>query len=98
MTPIHAMYRPRHGLGEAAREVLARGQHAILGTTNPDASVHLAPVLFLHHDGRIYIETSSGTRKVRNVIARPAATILVQSRVPAPQRSSAATRPSASDT
>lgn len=42
MTTIHAMYRPRHGLGEAAREVLARGQHAILATTNPDGSVHLA--------------------------------------------------------
>ena len=51
---------------------------ATVGTLNEDGSVHLAYVIFLHEDGKLYFETSSVTRKARNVLSRPQATLLVQ--------------------
>ncbi|MGH8833414.1 MAG: pyridoxamine 5'-phosphate oxidase family protein [Actinomycetes bacterium] len=40
--------------------------------------MHLAYVIFLHEDGRLYFETSSVTRKARNARERGRATMLVQ--------------------
>ncbi len=51
-----------------------------MGTLNEDGSIHLTYVLFLHDQGRVYVETSSVTRKARNVRARPTTTFLVQAR------------------
>ncbi|MGH9244491.1 MAG: pyridoxamine 5'-phosphate oxidase family protein [Acidimicrobiales bacterium] len=78
MTTIHPIYRTHHGLTDSALEVLTLGQHAILGTENPDGSVHVTPTMYLFDEGRIYIETAVATRKARNVGARPRATVLVQ--------------------
>jgi C4-dicarboxylate transporter, DctM subunit len=61
-TALHPVYRPRLGLTEPALEVLDLARHAILGTENPDGSAHLVPVMFLVDDGRIWIQTSAGTR------------------------------------
>ena len=36
---------------------------ATVETLNEDGSIHLAYVLFLHEDDRLYFETSSVTRK-----------------------------------
>jgi hypothetical protein len=60
--------------------VLAKREVAALGTSNAAGSIHLTSVLFLHEDGYVYVETSSVTRKARNVAARPRATFLVQAR------------------
>lgn len=40
---------------------------ATVGTHNEDGSIHLAFVLFLWHDDRFWFETSSTTRKARNL-------------------------------
>lgn len=75
---VHPVYRARHGLSDVAVGILERGRHAILGTINPDGSAHLAPLLYLHDAGQLYVATSASTRKARNVGARPTATVLVQ--------------------
>jgi PPOX class probable F420-dependent enzyme len=59
-------------------EVLGQRRSAALGTLNDDGSIHLAYVIFLHEDGRLYLETASVTRKARNVAARPQASMLIQ--------------------
>jgi hypothetical protein len=79
MATANEVYR-HHPSPDEIADVLARREVAALGTRNADGSIHLAYVLFLHEDGRVFVETSSVTRKAANVEARPTATILVQGR------------------
>jgi Pyridoxamine 5'-phosphate oxidase len=69
MADAEQVYRARPTAEEVA-DVLSRRVAAAVGTLNPDGTVHLAYVLFLHHDGRLYFETSSITRKARNAEAQ----------------------------
>lgn len=59
-------------------DVLGQRRAGAVGTLNDDGSIHLAYVIFLHEDGRIYFETSSVTRKARNLAARSTVSFLVQ--------------------
>jgi PPOX class probable F420-dependent enzyme len=78
VTAVNAIYRPRQGLSEAAADVLEQARYAILGTENPNGSVHIVPVMFRLGDGRISIQTNGATRKARNVRRCGRATVLVQ--------------------
>lgn len=69
-----------HPTADEIADVLASRVVATAGTHNDDGSIHLAYVLFLHEDGRMYFETSSVTRKVRNVEQRRSASMIVQGR------------------
>jgi general stress protein 26 len=80
MVDAEQVYRAQPTAEEVA-EVLSRRVAAAVGTLNPDGTVHLAYVLFLHHDGRLYFETSPITRKARNAEAAGTASMLVQGRV-----------------
>jgi len=51
--------------------------NAVLGTINASGSVHLAFMIFLFEDGKMYFETSSTTVKARNIAARPQASFAV---------------------
>jgi hypothetical protein len=51
--------------------VLGHRQSAAAGTLNEDGSIHLAYVILLYEDGRLYLEAASVTRKARNAAARP---------------------------
>jgi Pyridoxamine 5'-phosphate oxidase len=62
---------------EAIRQHLERPITAVVGTLNADGSIHLAFVLFLWMDGRLYFETASTTRKARNVAARGTASFAI---------------------
>ena len=73
------IYRARPTEAEIA-EVLAARSAASVGTLNADGSIHLAYVIFLHENGRLYFETASITRKARNAAARGRASMLVQGR------------------
>jgi len=42
--------------------------------------MHLTPVWYLFEDERLFVETAATDRKVRNILARPAASLLVDSR------------------
>lgn len=79
MSRATAVYRARPSEAELA-DLLSQRLVATLGTLNRDGSVHLAYVLFDERDGRVYIETSSQTRKARNVDRTLEASIAVQGR------------------
>jgi nitroimidazol reductase NimA-like FMN-containing flavoprotein (pyridoxamine 5'-phosphate oxidase superfamily) len=76
MSLAKSIYRTHADDNEIA-EILAQREIAALGTLNEDGSVHLAYVIFLFEDGRFVVETSSVTRKARNVDVRGRATLLV---------------------
>ena len=65
---------------EAVRELLRLRLVATLGTSNADGSIHLIPIWYLYENGRLYLPTGSGSRKVRNVRARPLVTVLIDQR------------------
>ncbi|MGA9642643.1 MAG: pyridoxamine 5'-phosphate oxidase family protein [Terriglobales bacterium] len=69
-----------------AEEMLAGRFIASLGTQNEDGSIHLTAVWYLFEAGRLYVATSSRSRKARNVAARPKASLMVDSRKPASER------------
>ncbi len=77
MSDARQIYQ-HHPTQEEIDDVLGKRLVATLGTLNADGSVHLVYVIFLFTDGRIYVETSSVTRKARNAAARNRATVLVQ--------------------
>lgn len=77
MADAKEVYR-EHPTDDEIAYVLSKRLTAGIGTINEDGSVHLAYVNFLHEDGRLYCETSSVTRKARNAVARPTASMIVQ--------------------
>lgn len=68
------------GLNDAMREFLNGRHYATLATLNEDGSIHLTPVWYLFEDERFFVSTASSSRKVRNILARPLASLLVDSR------------------
>jgi PPOX class probable F420-dependent enzyme len=79
MATATEIYRMHPTEAEIA-EVLAQREIATLGTLNDDGSVHLAYVIFLFEDGIFRLETSSVTKKARNIAARGTASIIVSGR------------------
>ena len=69
-----------------AEEILAQRLIASLGTHNQDGSIHLTAIWYLFDGGCFYVSTSSRTRKARNVMARPKASLMVDIRKPASER------------
>jgi PPOX class probable F420-dependent enzyme len=71
---------------------LLRGRYvATLGTENADSTIHLTAVWYLFENGCFLIATSSKSRKARNLVARPAASLMVDSRKPGKERGVTAT-------
>ena len=56
---------------------LLRPLKAVVGTLNPEGSIHLAFVLFLWENDRFYFETASMTKKARNIRERPNASFAI---------------------
>jgi nitroimidazol reductase NimA-like FMN-containing flavoprotein (pyridoxamine 5'-phosphate oxidase superfamily) len=79
MADARQIYRARPTSDEI-RDVLGLRETATVGTVNEDGSVHLAFVIFLHQDGRLYFETSSVTRKARNIEREQRVSMIVQGR------------------
>jgi PPOX class probable F420-dependent enzyme len=67
-----------HPTAREVESVLAKRTSAAVGTLNPDGSVHLSYVIFLHDEGQIWFETSSVTRKATNLARDDRVSILVQ--------------------
>ncbi len=64
---------------EAIEHHLERPLKCTIGTLNPDGSIHLSFVIFLWENGKLYFETSSITKKARNVAANPTASFAFES-------------------
>ena len=79
MATARQVYRA-HPTQAEIDDVLAQRLTAALGTLNDDGSIHLTYLLFLYEDGRFLFETSSETRKARNLAARGTASVIVQGR------------------
>ncbi|MFQ5790112.1 MAG: pyridoxamine 5'-phosphate oxidase family protein [Acidobacteriota bacterium] len=65
---------------DSSRELLEARHYATLATHNEDGSIHLMPVWYLFEDGKLFVGTSSSSRKARNVMARPTAALMVDIR------------------
>lgn len=78
---------------ERVDEFLAARRIACLATENPDGSPYLTAVWFLFEGGAVYVGTSGTSRKARNAVARPRASIMIDARGPGPQRGVAASGP-----
>jgi hypothetical protein len=76
MATARDIYRDRPTQAEID-DVLAQRLPAALGTLNDDGSIHLTYLLFLFEDDRFFLETSSVTRKARNIASRGIASILI---------------------
>jgi PPOX class probable F420-dependent enzyme len=67
-------------LSDSMREFLNGRHYATLGTLNEDGSIYLTPVWYLFENECLFVETASSTRKVRNILARPEASLMVDVR------------------
>ena len=77
MAEAAEVYRLQAAPGEV-NEVLQKRLNAVVGTLNPDGSIHMAFVWFLFDGGRLYFETASVTRKARNAAERGVASMLIE--------------------
>ena len=77
---------PTRTLDPALQELLRGRYIATFGTENSDGSIHLTAVWYLFESGRLYVATSSKSRKARNVAARPKASLMVDVRRPGAER------------
>jgi PPOX class probable F420-dependent enzyme len=67
-------------LSDSMREFLNGRHYATLATRNEEGSIHLTPVWYLFEGECLFVETAASDRKVRNILARPAVSLLVDSR------------------
>ena len=67
-------------LTDWARALLEGRHYATLATQDDDGSLHLTPVWYLFRDERLFVGASSSSRKVRNALARPTASLVVDVR------------------
>ena len=74
------------GLPDWGKTLLDGRHYAMLATQDGDGSVHLTPVWYLFRDGELYVGAPSMSRKVRNVAARPTASLAVDVRTPGSER------------
>ena len=72
--------RAHTALTEADRAFLGLLLIATLGTYNDDESILLTPIWYVFEGERLFVGTSRASRKARNVLARPRATLLVDQR------------------
>src|ERR1700722_16043114 len=73
-------------LDPSLHQLLQRRLIATLGTENADGSIHLTAVWFLFEENSFYIATSSKTKKARNILAKPKASLMVDMRKPGTER------------
>ena len=69
-----------------SQEILMGRFIASLGTESEDGSTHLTAVWYLFEAGCLYVATSSRSRKARNVLSKPKASLMVDIRSPASER------------
>ncbi len=67
-------------LSDSMRGVLNGRYYATLATLNDDGSIHMTPVWYLFEDDRLFIQSSSMSRKVKNVTSRPRVSLMIDVR------------------
>lgn len=64
-------------LSDSLRELLNGRHYATLATLNEDGSIHLTPVWYLFENECFFVSTAASALKVRNILARPQASLIV---------------------
>ena len=77
---------PTQTLDSTLQKLLEGRYIATLGTENADGTIHLTAVWYLFEGGDLFVATSSTTRKARNAVARPKASLMVDVRTPGAER------------
>ncbi len=67
-------------LSDSMREFLDGRHYATLATLNEDGSIHLTPVWYLFENECFFVSTASSSLKVRNILARSQASLIVDIR------------------
>ena len=67
-------------VNDAMLEILNGRYYATLATLNTDGSIHMTPVWFLFENDRLFVQTSSTSRKVKNIADRPEVSLTVDVR------------------
>ncbi|HET9115921.1 MAG TPA: pyridoxamine 5'-phosphate oxidase family protein [Gaiellaceae bacterium] len=62
------------------RSFLDQRRCAVLATHDSGGTIHLTPIWFLFEDGWFYFESSSTSRKVKNIEESPSASVVVDAR------------------
>jgi nitroimidazol reductase NimA-like FMN-containing flavoprotein (pyridoxamine 5'-phosphate oxidase superfamily) len=62
---------------EEIERQLSRPLGGVVGTLNPEGTIHLAFVIYLWENGKFYFETASMTKKVRNLRENPTVSFAV---------------------
>ena len=74
-------------LSDALVTQLLNGRYvASLATENPDGSIHMVAVWYWFDAGKIFVATSSRSRKARNLQSNPKVSLMIDSRDPAASR------------
>jgi PPOX class probable F420-dependent enzyme len=68
------------GLNEWAKTLLEGRHYAMLATQDEDGALHQTPVWYLFRDEQLFVGCQSSSRKARNVVARPTASLIVDVR------------------
>ncbi len=74
----------------AIKEFLSGIYIASVATQNRDGTMHVVPIWYLFEEGALFLPTSPGSVKVRNVTERPVASVMVDSRGSGPLRAASA--------
>ena len=74
------------GLSDWARTLLDGRHYATLATQDANGTLHLTPVWYLFRDEQLFVGAPSASRKSRNVVARPTASLIVDIRKPGAER------------
>ena len=69
-----------------AKKLLEGRRHAVLATHDEDGGTHLTPVWYIFRDGELFVGCNSASRKARNAVARPTASLVVEVRDPGIER------------
>lgn len=64
-------------LRRTVRRALARRSFCTLATVSPAGFPHVVGIMYQHVDGALYMSTSDGSRKVRNIRANPRVAVCV---------------------
>ena len=71
-------------LGDPLVQQLLKGRHiASVATQSSNGSIHMVAVWYWFDGAKVYVATSSRSRKARNLQATPKVTIMIDSRDPA---------------
>ena len=76
----------QNAMPSGGQEILVGRFIASLGTQNEDGSIHLTAVWYVFDGGCLYVATSSRSRKARNALSRPRASLMVDIRKPGAER------------